>query len=162
MEKIKHWFCEAFECLLFIFSISALIVFRSSFLRDCCVVFFLDIIPFIFSPFSVYSLWVCRASITIYCVSIRLECSCFSVFNVAVTVLGFCWHDSFFICWCITNISRSENQLFFIAVLAWSASLWLVVLNLAHSSQILSISFLNPLFVGWSLRSSKVQTCCFP
>ena len=32
-----------------------------------------------------------------------------------------------FIFWCISCISRSENQPFFIIVLTWSISLWLVV-----------------------------------
>ena len=71
---------------------------------------------------------------------------------VSMIVLGFCCLDSLFICWCISNISRSENQPFFMIVLTWSTSLWLVIWNLAHSSQISVILFLYLLFEGLLLK----------
>ena len=45
------------------------------------------------------------------------------ILRVSGTVLLSC---SSFIIWCISSISRSENQPFFVIVLTWSASLWLV------------------------------------
>ena len=129
----------------FIFSVSALTVFQSWFLKDRNVVFFSDIIFFIISTFIFFSSCVSLYSVRLGCVAFRLVLLCvsvrldgyyFSVFSVWIIVLGSCWLDSQFICWCISNISRSINKPFFIIVLTWSASLWLVVLNLAHSSQI--------------------------
>ena len=127
------------------FSVSALIVFQSWFLRDGNEVFFSDVILFIISTF-IFSSCVSLCSVVfgcevfrliLLCVSIRLEGSCFLVFSVSILVLRSCWHYSLFICWCISNIPRPENQSFFIIVVTWSASCY----HLGHSSEI-SIFFL--------------------
>ena len=65
-----------------------------------------------------------------------------------------CLYCSLFIFWCISSISMSENQLFFIVVLTWSTNLLLVVWKLAHS-------FSHIVFVkGCSSNSSVVQVGC--
>ena len=92
------------------------------------------------------------------CVSIRLECFCFSEFTISILVFGSCWHASLFICRSISDISSSEKQHFFIIVDTRSASLWLVVRNLVHSSQVSSIIFI-PSLCGIASICSKVQTC---
>ena len=61
--------------------------------------------------------------------------------------------------WCIIRITRSENQHFFITVLTWSASLWLVVWKLAHSCQISIILFLYPLCVELLLKYQCSASC---
>ena len=55
--------------------------------------------------------------------SFLLGCFCLITLDVSGTVLLSC----LFVFCCISNISRSEKQPFFIIVLTWSASLWLVV-----------------------------------
>ena len=133
----------------FIFSVFTLILFQFWFYRDDNIVFFWDIILFIISTVIfhivlVVVLWGLMCVIfrlLLLCISVRLECSCFSVFSVPIFLLDSCWFNSLFICGYIYNISRSENQYFFIIVLTWSASLRLVGWNLAHSSQISIILF---------------------
>ena len=66
---------------------------------------------------------------------------CLVIFNVCGTVFLHCW---LFIFWCIFSISRSENQPFFIIVLTWSASLWLVVWKLEKFLPDLYYSFPIP------------------
>ena len=143
----------------FIFSVSALTVFQSWFLSHGNLVFFLDIILFRFSTI-ICSSCVTVCSVWFWCVlfrflflcgSIRWECSCFSVFVVSIIILGSCCFDSIFIWWCISRISRSENQPFFMTNLTWSASLWLLW-KLAHSLQISIIPFLYLLCVGLLLK----------
>ena len=68
--------------------------------------------------------------------SFRLGCFCLLIVDMSGTVLLSC---SVFIFWCISSISRSKNQHFFIMVLTRSASLWLVVWKLAHSCRIIII-----------------------
>ena len=93
--------------------------------------------------FLLYVLVFVRCGVSILlCSSFQFECSCFSVFGVSIIVLGSYCFDSLFTFWCISNISRTEDQPFFIIVLTGSTSLWLVVRNLAHSSKILIIIFL--------------------
>ena len=52
----------------------------------------------------------------------------------------------------ISSISRSENHPFFIIVLTWSASLWLVVWKLIYSCQISIVLFIYPLCEGLLLK----------
>ena len=78
-----------------------------------------------------------------------LACSCLSKPSVSDAVLVSC---SLFVFWSISNILRSENQPFFIIVLTWSASLWLVVWKLVHSCQISIILCLYPCSVGLLLK----------
>ena len=52
--------------------------------------------------------------------SFRMGCFCLEIFDVPGDVLLTCWS---FIFGCISIISRSENQPFFIIVLTWSTSL---------------------------------------
>ena len=74
--------------------------------------------------------------------SFRMGCFCLLIFAVPGNVLLlYCWS---FIFWCISIISKSENQPFFIIVLTWSACLWLVVWKLESSCQISIILFLYP------------------
>ena len=142
-------FVEIYVNSSFIFSIFASAVFQSWFLSDGNLVFFSDIILFQVSIF-ISSCCVCVCLVWFGCVIFRLlllcgsfwlKCSSFSLFAVLIIVLRSYCLDSRFIFWCISNISRSDNQLFFIIVLTWLASLWLVR-NLAHSSQISIILFL--------------------
>ena len=51
--------------------------------------------------------------------SFWLDSSCLSILGVSDIVLLSC---SLFVFWCISIISRSENQPFFIIVLIWSVS----------------------------------------
>ena len=69
--------------------------------------------------------------------SFRLYCSCLSIIGASDIVLLSC---SLFVFKCISNISSSENQPFFIIVLTWSASLRLIVRKRVYSWQI-SIMF---------------------
>ena len=159
-----------------VFSVSTMTVFQSWFLIDGNVVLFSDMILFKISTL-LFSSCVSVTSIMFGCVvfwllllgiSIWLAGSAFSVVSVSVTALVSSWHVCQFICWCISNISRSENQLFFIIVPTWSPSLW-VVLNQAYSSQISIVPFLYTLCVGllqkllWStsLLSSLVHFLCW-
>ena len=80
--------------------------------------------------------------------SFRLSCFSLLIPDVSGAVLLSCS----FIFWCISSISRSENQPFFIIVLTWSTSLWLVVWKLAHSYQISIILFVYPLCVWLLLK----------
>ena len=77
-----------------------------------------------------------------------LDCFCLLILGVSDIVLLSC---SLFIFWCISSISRSENKPFFIIVLTWSASLWLVW-KLAHSCLISIILFRYPLCVGFLIK----------
>ena len=54
------------------------------------------------------------------------------------------------------------NQPFFIIIQAWSASLWLVVVNLAHFPQISIILFRTLFVYGCSKYNCEVQVCCLP
>ena len=76
--------------------------------------------------------------------SFRLDCSCLSILSVSDIVLLSC---SLFVFLYICNISRSENQLFFIIVLFW------LVWKLVHSCQTSIIIFLYPLYVELLLKS---------
>ena len=71
--------------------------------------------------------------------------SAFSVFSVSITVFGSILYISLFICLCVSNTLSSENQTCLIIILAWSASLLLVVLNLPNYSPMSLILFLLPL-----------------
>ena len=63
-----------------------------------------------------FFVWVC--GVRVLYVSILLKCSCFSVFTVLIILFGsYYWHVSVFICWCIYNISGSENQPLFVIIL---------------------------------------------
>ena len=106
------------------------------FRNDGKVVFSLFMILFKFSRFIICSfdsvslmLFVCAL---LGCVafpfskvgsSFLLGYFCLSTLDVSGVLLVSC----LFIFWCISSISRSENQPFFIIVLTWPASLWLVV-----------------------------------
>ena len=137
-------FIDIFVNNLFIFSVSLLTVF----LRDGNMVLFSDIILYIISSFlfsSCISLWsvVFKCVVfllLLFCVSIQLKDSCFSISIILIIELWSCWHDSLFICRCTSDISMSENQPFFIIFLAWSVSLFLVLI-LAQSFQISIILF---------------------
>ena len=119
-------------CTWFIFSVSLLIVLHSMFLSDGKIVFYLLIILFRFSKFIFYSsVSVCSVLFGVVVLlfseigdSFWLDCSCLSVLGVSDIVILSC---SLFAFWCISSISRWENQPIFIIVRTWSASLWLVV-----------------------------------
>ena len=73
------------------------------------------------------------------------------------------WHCIVLCCFYVfLCISRSENHPFFIIVLTWSASLWLVVGKLAHSCQISIILFLCPpcegLLLKWQCSASGLSS----
>ena len=133
-------FVDIYVNTWFILFVSALTALHSMFLNDGKVVFSLFIILFNFSRFNFCSCdSVCSGLFG--CVelpfskvggSFRLGCFCLLIFNVPGAVLLLCW---LFIFWCISIISRSENQPFIIIVLTWSTSLWLLVWKLAHSCQ---------------------------
>ena len=138
------------------FLVSALTIFQSWFLRDGYVglfwhlfslwslnYFFSFCVSLCFEVFEFVVFWL-----LLLCISIWFEGAYFSVFGVSILVSGSCWHDSLLICWCISNILRSENQPFFVIVLTWSMSLWLVVLNLVQSSKISINLFLYSLCMG--------------
>ena len=85
----------------FIFSVSALTIFQPWFLSYGNLVFFSDIILFKISIF-IFASCVSLCSVWFGCVvlrllllyrSFRLECSCFSVFNVSIIVLESCCLD---------------------------------------------------------------------
>ena len=126
------------------------------FLNDGKVVFSLFIILIKFSRFIFCSYdSVCSGSFG--CVafpfsevggSFWLGCFCLLIFDKSGTVLLPCW---LFIFWCISSISSSENQLFFITILTWSASPWLVW-KLEYSCQISIILFLYSLCEGLLLK----------
>ena len=85
-------------------------------LRDDNVVFYSVMIFFINSIFIVTScVNVCSIVLgvafwfSLFCLSIRLEGSCFSVYSVSVRVEVTCWYSSLFICGYISHISTSEN-----------------------------------------------------
>ena len=140
---------------LFIFSVSTLILFQPWFLRDVHVELFSVVIFFITTTFIlsscvnvlsvVFGYVVIR--LQLFCIWIVLRSSCFSVFCFSPNVADTCWCVFLFICWYISSIWRSDNQPFFIIVLPWSASIWLVALNLAYSVQIFIIIFQYPLGV---------------
>ena len=134
------------------FTVSTLTIFLSWFLSDGNLVFFSDIILLKFSIFiSSFCFSVCSMRfgcvvfrLLLVCSSFQLESSYFLVVSESIIVLGSCCLDSIFTFWCVSNSSWIENQPFFIFVLAWSVSLWLVW-NLVHYSQISNILFLYPL-----------------
>ena len=135
-------------CLYLIhFFVSILIVLHSMFLSGGKVVFRSFIILFKFPKFIFCS---CVCSVLLGWLfsevggSFLLDCSCLSKSSVSYTVLVSC---SFFF-WCISSISFSENQTFFLIVLTWSTSLWLVVWKFAHACQISIILFLYARNVG--------------
>ena len=140
----------------FIFSVFAFTALQSLVLSDGNLVFFSDIILLNFSMFfsssyvSACYVWfdcvVFRSFLL--CDSFSLDCSCFSVFGMTFIVTWFCCCDSLFIFGVFLIFPRSENRPFFIIVLTCLANLWLVVWNLAHSSQISIILFLYPHCVG--------------
>ena len=106
----------------------------------------------------VFSSWVC-VCVCVFEVHESLSCSVwlgvsgFPEFIVSVSVVGVCWHVCLHICWWISSISRSENQLFFVIVLTLSASFWFVTLNLPNSVQI-STRVATKIIVNASLLSS--------
>ena len=81
--------------------------------------------------------------------SFRLGCFCLLILDLSDIAL---LSRSLFVSWCVSSISRSENQSFFINFPTWSASLWLVIWKLTPSYQISIILFLNPLCVGLLLK----------
>ena len=130
----------------FTFLVSDLTVLQSWFLREGNVVFFscmilLMISTLIFS--SLVNVYVC-VSVMYRSLSCRvwLGVSCYPVFSVSVTALGFFLCICRYICWWISRISRSENQLFLVIVQTWSI----------NSVQIFIILFLYTLFVGLLLK----------
>ena len=157
---------------------------QSWFHSDGSVVFFTDIMLFKISIFT-FSYFLSLCSVLFACVVFRLlllfgsfplECSCFPELGLSINVLGSCCLDFLFICWCISNISRLENQPFFIIVLTWSASLlfeisrfllrflsfisythfvWCCFIKSQRSSRLLSylVHFLFCIWFVWLLRS---------
>ena len=67
--------------------------------------------------------------ISVFAVYESLSCcvwfgvSGFSIFCASVIVLGICWCVCLYISWWISSFSRSENQIFFVIVLTFSARL---------------------------------------
>ena len=138
--------------------VSALTILHSMFLNDGKVVFSLFKILF-----KIFKINFCS------CVSIRLfYCVVFCWVGFPFSIVGSFWmgcfclifgvsgnvflHSWSFIFWWISIISNSENQPFFIIVLTWSASLWLVVWKIESSCHIFIILFLYPLCVGLLLK----------
>ena len=74
-------------------------------------------IKFTFILFS----WVNIGFVVLVCVVFW-----FSVFCVSILVRGYCWYSSRLTCPHISNISKT-NQPFLKIILAWSASVWLVL-----------------------------------
>ena len=148
----------------FTFSVSNLTVLQFRFLRKGNVVFFSDMILLMVSIFIFFS-WV-SVCVCVFVVYDSLSCSVwfglsgFPVFRVSFTVLGVGWCVWLYICLWISSISRSENQIFFVIVLTWSASLWFVALNLPNSLQISIILFLYPLFAGL-LQNNRIMLVCY-
>ena len=104
-----------------------------------CNVFFSDIILLIIS------ILILSYYVSVCCVSISITLRFNLEYKSSILRFGSCWCVSLFICWCISNISRSEKQPTFIIILIRSASLWLAVLNQANSSHISTIiSFIYP------------------
>ena len=155
-----------------------LTLFHSMFHHDGKVVFSPFIILFEFSRFtfcscvsvcSGYSGWALFDCVAFLFSevggSFRLGCFRFLILDVSDMVLLSC---SLFIFRCISSISSSEKQLFFIIILTWSANLWLVVWKLAYSCQISIILVLYYFCVGSlikylciaSLFSSVVHVLC--
>ena len=136
----------------FTFSVSDLTVLQSWFLWEGNVVFFWDMILLMVSTLVFFLLGQClRLCVVVHeslSWSVCLGVSDFSVFIVSVTAVEVCWCVCGYICWWVSSISRLENQPFFVIVLTWSASLWLVALNLPNFVQIFIILFLYPLIAG--------------
>ena len=126
-----------FVIILFTFSVSNLTFFRSWFLRDCNVIFFSVVIFYWFTIFLSY------------CVIVDVVVLSSVMFWLSVRVGG---SSSEYSSWLISSIWRSENQQCFLIILAQSASLWHVVLNLEDSSHISIIFFLYPLWVWLLLK----------
>ena len=139
-------------CILFV---SVLSVLHSMFLNDMRVILTLFIILFRFSRFvccSCDSVSVGLLDTVAYSFSIvgsSFLISCFWL--VPLDGLGIVL-SCVCVFWYISSISMSENHIFFIIVLTWSASLWLLVWELAYSCQISIILFLNPLCEGLLLK----------
>ena len=125
------------------FSVSTLTVFQSWFLRDGNVVVFSDKIHFIIFTFVLssyvmfYSVVLMFWLLLIY-VSIRLG-GCFFFFGI--WPIGHCIRV-LLTCFPIFLLAYFLYFKVFIIVLAWSVRLWLIILNLKHSSQISIILFL--------------------
>ena len=134
---------------------------------DSNIVFFLVMISFINIKFILsFCLSTCFVVLgcvafcfSVFCASIWLGGSCFSVFSVMIWVNQSYSYPSLFTCRHISNISRSENWPFFNIMLAWSVSLWFVILKLADKVQSSIILFLYFLWIGLLLKQ-EWRTCC--
>ena len=134
--------------------------FFSSFLRNGNIISF-SVMIFIINYIFILSCclnalvlwwWCCGVLVSWFCLSIRIECSCFTVFSSSVHVVASCWYSSLVICWYIFSISMSENHHFCYIILTCTASIWLVVSYIVVSAQISVIIFLYILWVGFFLR----------
>ena len=142
--------CSSLRYVLnIIFPVSILTTSQSCFLR--CVIIFSDTFLFKISAFifpsyiPVCSVWFGRVEFPLLLLlysSFRLQCSYFSVFWCVDYCIRVLLLDSQFTFWCISNISKPENQPFFFIILTWPATLWLVIWNLVYSFQIFIIIFL--------------------
>ena len=153
----------------FIFSVSTLTVFQSMFLSDGDVVFFSIIIFCNSSKFLSFFVCINYLSMLFGCVGVQLllvfdsfrkDFSCLLIFGESVIALVSCLY-SLFVFWRIYSISRSENQPFFIIVLNWPSSLWLVLWNLAHLWQTSIILFLYIFFallLEWQWSASFLSS----
>ena len=134
--------------------VSALTILDSMFLNDGKVIFSLFIILFKFSTFNFCSCdSVCSGLFgcaVFGCVefsfsevggSFRMGCFCLLLFNVRGYVVPLCWS---FIFWCISIISRSENQPFFIFVLTCCLKIRKFLPNLHHPFPISSLCRVTP------------------
>ena len=73
--------------------------------------------PFLICVNICSAVWVCVVSIVITLSFISAKGVLFSVSGVLIIVLGFRYIDSLFIFWCISNVSKSEKQRFFMIIL---------------------------------------------
>ena len=114
----------------FIFSVFALTIFLSWFLKESRVVFFSDIILFTVSVFIFSScVWVCSVvfrcvvfRLPLLCVSIWLGCSCFSVITVLYS--GFVHVIPYFIRWCVSKPFFTIVQAFCLKSSAFFQDFW--------------------------------------
>ena len=105
-----------------------------------------QISPFIFLFFgNLCYLWFGCVVILLLllCGSFRWDCFCFSVFGVSIIVLGSCCFV-FLFTWCIYNVSRPENEFFFIIVFFFTCLKTSDIWNFYNSFLIPSLCRVDP------------------
>ena len=144
-------FVDIYVSTWFTLFVSALTILHSMFLNYGKVVF--SLFKILFKLFRI-NFCSCVSSWLFCCVvfgcvgfpfsevgSFWMGYFCLLIFDVSGNAFLLSWS---FIFWCISIISSSENQPFFIIVLTSSACLWLVVWKIESSRHISIILFLYP------------------